>query len=123
VSIDRRALGLLSDVVQHARAVDRDRGHVGAPTAIPPVDRYTVGHGMIGFLLGLASVPWWLTLAVAVGWEVVENPLKRAAPSIFPVGAPDTLANSTCDVAAWMAGYGLARALPPGPVPAIWRGR
>jgi hypothetical protein len=123
MKLDSQALGMVSEMVKRAREIDksRGRGHIAGPPEVPTVDRYTIGHGMIGFLFGLASVPWWLTLTVAVGWEIIENPLKRAVPRIFPVGLPDTLANASVDVAAWMAGYGLARALPPGPVPPIWR--
>lgn len=91
-------------------------------TTVEPADRFTIGHGMIGFLTGLASMPWYYTLGIAVGWELIENPLKRAAPQIFPVGKPDTLANATLDVAAWMLGWTMTKALPPGPVPQIWRG-
>jgi hypothetical protein len=79
---------------------------------IRPVDRYTIGHGMIGFLLGLGRVPWWAALGIAVGWELIENPLKRAMPEWFPVGVPDTIENASIDVAAWMAGYGAARLIP-----------
>lgn len=80
---------------------------------IRPVDRYTLGHGMVGFLAGLRGVPWYWTLATAIGWELVENPLKRALPEVFPVAVPDTLENAGLDVAAWMAGWGLAQLLPP----------
>lgn len=79
---------------------------------VPYVDRFTVGHGMVGFLLGMARLPWWAALLGAVGWELVENPLKRAAPRLFPVGIPDTIENSGIDVAAWMAGWALAQTLP-----------
>lgn len=79
---------------------------------VPYVDRYTVGHGMIGFLLGLARLPWWAALGAAVGWELIENPIKRAMPEWFPVGISDTAENAALDVAAWMAGYGAARLLP-----------
>lgn len=68
---------------------------------------------MIGFLLGIGRVPWWAALGLAVGWELVENPLKRAAPQLFPVGIPDTIENASLDVAAWMAGYGVAKMIPP----------
>jgi len=80
---------------------------------VPYVDRFTVGHGMIGFLSGLARLPWWASLGLAIGWEIVENPIKRAAPQLFPVGISDTLENAALDVVAWMAGYGVARMLPP----------
>lgn len=87
----------------------------------PPVDRYTVGHAMLGYLLGLWGAPWWIALGVSVGFEAIENPLKRRVPGLFPEGSQDTLADSSADVAAWMAGYGLAKVLYRDKVPAIWR--
>lgn len=80
---------------------------------IRPVDRYTIGHFMVGFLGGLRGVPWYWALAGAVGWELIENPLKKAIPEVFPVAVPDTIENASLDVAAWMAGWGAAQLLPP----------
>jgi len=80
---------------------------------IRPVDRFTLGHAMVGFLASLAGVPWWGTLGFAIGWEIVENPLKRAVPGVFPQAIPDTLENAALDVAAMMAGFGAARLIPP----------
>ena len=91
---------------------------------VDPIDRYTWGHGAVGFCLGLWGMPWWAALGTSVAFEVVENfVLKPALPSIFPVGSRDTLANATVDTAAWMAGYGLGRAIPAPKteIPAIWR--
>jgi hypothetical protein len=77
------------------------------------VDRYTLGHAMLGFLAGLRGVPWYATLGVAIAWELVENPLKRALPQVFPVAIPDTIENASLDLVATMAGYGVAKLLPP----------
>lgn len=80
---------------------------------IRPVDRFTLGHALVGFLGGLhPGVPWYGILGFAIAWEIVENPLKRAVPQMFPAAIPDTLENATLDIAAMMAGYGLARLLP-----------
>jgi hypothetical protein len=79
------------------------------------VDRYTLGHASIGVLYGLARLPWWAALGLAVGWELVEDQLKDAMPGVFPYAAHDSLANATCDAAAVMVGYALIRALPPLP--------
>jgi hypothetical protein len=87
----------------------------------PLVDRFTIGHVAWGSMLGLAAVPWWLVLGQAVLWELVENPLKRALPQVFPSARSDSFAAAAVDVAAVMAGWGAMRALPPGPEPAIWR--
>lgn len=88
---------------------------------LPIADRFTIGHGMVGFLLGLAQVPWWLVLGQAVVWDIVENPLKRALPQVFPDARPDTLPHVLVDISACMAGFGLTKLMPPGPVPDIWR--
>jgi hypothetical protein len=97
-------------------------GRFGAPEGeVQPIDRFTIGHVAWGVMLGLGSVPWWATLGQAVIWELIENPLKRALPQVFPDARPDTFANSFFDIAACMAGWGAMRLLPVGPVPAIWR--
>ena len=91
---------------------------------VDAVDRYTIGHGMLGFLLGLWGMPWWLSGGIAVLWEITENPLKKAYPGLFPDGRPDTLANATADIAVWMAGHAIARALwKDQPVSPIWTGK
>ena len=88
---------------------------------LPLADRFTVGHGMLGFMLGLAQVPWYLVLGQAVLWDLIENPLKKKLPSVFPDSRPDTLAHAIVDITACMAGYGATRLLPPGPMPEIWK--
>lgn len=80
---------------------------------IQHVDRFTAGHAMVGFLLGLwGKVPWWGALGASVAWELAEVPLKKYAPALFPQAIPDTIENSLLDVAAWMSGYGAAQLLP-----------
>lgn len=90
----------------------RRRTFTGPTKPIDPVDRFTIGHGMVGFCLGLWGMPWWTTLTSTIAFELVENLiLKPAFPRIFPVGQPDTFANAAVDSAAWMSGWGLARAM------------
>jgi hypothetical protein len=72
------------------------------------VDRWTVGHVGVGTWLGLLRVPWWGALVVAVGWEIIEQPLKRITQT-----PRDTFANAAVDALAVMAGWGAIRALPP----------
>jgi hypothetical protein len=110
----------LAQLAQVALAARPDR--FGAPKGeVQPVDRYTLGHAALGVMLGLGSVPWWATLGQAVIWELIENPLKRALPQVFPDTRPDTFANSFFDVAACMVGWGAMRLLPAGPIPGVWR--
>lgn len=77
------------------------------------VDRFTFGHAALGVILGLKEVPFWFAATVAIGWEVIENPLKDAFPDAFPVATHDSLANATCDALAVMAGRAAMRAFPP----------
>lgn len=91
---------------------------------VDPVDRFTLGHGAVGLMLGLWGMPWYAALGTSVVFEVLENCLfKPALPGLFPVGKRDTLANSGADTAAWMVGWSLGRAIPrpPDEVPRIWR--
>lgn len=88
----------------------RKRAALGITPNVDPVDKFTLGHAAFGFMLGLWGAPWWAALVGTLGFELIENfVLKPAIPQIFPVGRPDTFANSTCDSLAWMSGWGAAR--------------
>lgn len=86
----------------------------------PPVDRYTVAHGMLGYVFGLWGAPWYVALGTSLLFEFVEDGLKRVAPSVFPDATPDTWANSLLDTTAWMAGWGVAQAVGPDPAK-MWK--
>lgn len=73
------------------------------------IDRFTAGHAAFGVLLGLGRVPWWVALGLAVGWEIVENPLKDRFPKLFPHPSHDAPVNATFDVLAVMTGWTLAQ--------------
>lgn len=88
---------------------------------VPDVDRYTLGHWCIGFVLGLWGVPATLALRISLGFERVEDVLKQVAPELFPVGLPDTRENSLNDTKAWMAGWKYARKNFPGEEAPIWQ--
>jgi hypothetical protein len=91
---------------------------------IAAVDRFTLGHGAVGFCLGLWRMPWYSALAASVVFEIVENfVLKPAIPALFPVGTRDSFANATMDTVAWMAGWGAGHAIPAPreETPALWR--
>lgn len=75
-------------------------------------DRYTLGHLAAGVLLGLGRVPLPAALVVAVGWELLENPLKNAVPSAFPHSTHDSFKNAAVDAAAVMLGWAAMRSLP-----------
>ncbi len=80
---------------------------------IDPVDRFTVGHAAFGVMLGLWGMPWYMALGSSVTFELVENfILKPSFPKLFPVGKRDSLVNATFYTAAWMAGWGLGKAIP-----------
>ena len=81
-----------------------------APGEQALVDRWTTGHGAIGVLYGsVTNMPWWLAAALAVGWEIVENPLKDRYPDFFPDSKYDSLPTAVGDAAAVMIGFWLGR--------------
>lgn len=74
------------------------------------IDCYTSGHAAVGVLYGsITPMPWWAALALAVAWEVVENPLKDRYPDFFPDAKHDRLPNAAFDAAAVMLGFWLGR--------------
>ena len=75
------------------------------------VDRFSLVHATWGAVAELSGVPAPVGFAAAVGFELVENRLKRAYSGFFPDDAPDGWQNQVGDVAAFGAGYYLARAL------------
>jgi len=75
------------------------------------VDRFTFVHAGFGALMGAVNTPLWLAVTVAVGWELVERPLKNKFPHWFPNATQDRMVNLVVDAGAMMAGYGAARAL------------
>ncbi len=79
------------------------------------IDRWTIGHVGVGTWLGLLRVPWWGALIVAVGWEIIERPLKDRVFYKMTGATQDTLGNSIADAAATMIGWGVIRMLPPQP--------
>ncbi|MEZ4846746.1 MAG: hypothetical protein R2877_07390 [Bdellovibrionota bacterium] len=48
-------------------------------------DRFTLVHFLIGCVYAYCRLKFWAVLALAIIWELVENPLKAAFPSLFPV--------------------------------------
>jgi hypothetical protein len=79
-----------------------------------PFDRFTIGHAAIGIIFGLARVPWWVVIPFAIGWELVETPLKRRVPYLFPHASADTPANAIVDAIAMISGWAAMRVLPKG---------
>jgi hypothetical protein len=78
------------------------------------VDRYTLAHGAVGFVMGVCRAPWWLAVSTAIGWEAVEAKLKEARPDLFHQKTQDTPENAVVDAAAWVLGWGLGYRLTDG---------
>lgn len=75
-----------------------------------PVDRFTAAHAAAGLLLGLSGrVSFSSALLLAVGWELIENPLKERWPHLFPHPSFDSFQNSALDAVSVMAGWTFAR--------------
>lgn len=91
----------------------KQAGHVGVAAEGEidhhTIDRYTLAHAAVGVAMGLIRAPWWVTVAAAVGWELVENPLKRAYPDAFAQKTVDTPDNAITDIAAWILGWAIMR--------------
>jgi hypothetical protein len=77
----------------------------------PPIDRYSLAHGLIGVAAGLAGFGFWQTVGIAVGWEIVEHVLKNLVPALFAYPSQDTLVNSFGDVISTMLGWAVATAV------------
>lgn len=75
----------------------------------PMFDRYTPLHMIWGTFLGASGMSIPTALALSIGWEFLEHPLKEYVPEWFPCADQETLQNSTGDVLANMLGYFLGR--------------
>jgi hypothetical protein len=72
------------------------------------VDAMSLVHIVVGIGFGLFRVRLWLTMVVAVAWEVAEHVLKIYHPRMFVFPSQDSLANATGDVLCAALGWGLA---------------
>ena len=72
------------------------------------VDAMSLVHIGVGIGFGLFRVRLWLTLVVAVVWEVAEHVMKNHWPQMFVFPSQDTLANAIGDVLCAALGWGLA---------------
>ena len=80
-----------------------------APVNQEPFDRFTFAHLGIGMWLGALRMTFPGIVTFAVGWEIVEQPLKKKYSKIFPVASQDTFANAATDALAVIAGWGLVK--------------
>ncbi len=74
-----------------------------------PVDRFTLVHALSGVIAGRLGVSPPVLIAIAVGWELVERPLKESYPAFFPNPSQDSFVNATCDAGAMVLAYYLTR--------------
>jgi hypothetical protein len=72
------------------------------------VDAMSLVHIVVGIGFGLFRIRLWLTLLVAVAWEVAEHVLKIHFPQKFVFPSQDSLANATGDVLCAGLGWMLA---------------
>lgn len=75
------------------------------------IDPFTFKHAAAGVLLGIVHVPLSTTAVLAIGWELIENPLKDRFPNWFPYPSHDSAANAVVDALAVVAGWAFARHL------------
>ena len=69
------------------------------------VDRFTFVHATIGVVYGLVGLGFTSACVLAIGWELIENPLKAYVPRVFPNATRDTLRNALCDTLAVLGGW------------------
>ena len=72
------------------------------------VDRWFLGHVAAGAALSLLGVGFGHTMAFAAGWELLERPIKDAAPGLFPHPEQDTPQNILGDLAGNALGWWIA---------------
>ena len=73
------------------------------------MDVFTLGHLATGGALALMGVGPVGAAAFAIGWELLERPLKDALPEIFPHASQDVAVNALWDAAAVMGGWWITR--------------
>lgn len=69
------------------------------------IDRFTFVHLSIGIIYAFMGLSFFVTLELAIFWEVIENPLKAYIPQIFPHATADTWKNSLGDSLAVCFGW------------------
>lgn len=91
---------------------DLQRKFFGKPAPAKPgeinysfVDRFTLVHFGIGIAYGLFGLSFYTAFALAILWEVVENPLKVRLRFLFPHATADKVQNMLGDVFAVSAGW------------------
>ena len=70
-----------------------------------PVDRFTMAHMGVGMILGALQIRERYAIGIAVGWELLEIPLKKKIPAMFPHSSQDIPANAVIDAFSMYAGY------------------
>lgn len=76
-----------------------------------PFDRYSLVHGLVGFIAAWIGLSFWPTLGIAVAWEFAEHFLKNYFPAFFPHPTQDTLANSVGDILSTLFGWAATTAV------------
>lgn len=71
------------------------------------VDRFTLAHACIGMAYGWMELEALAAFALAIAWELAENPLKAHLPALFPHASQDTWRNAVGDVGAVMCGWAI----------------
>ncbi len=77
----------------------------------PMLDRFTFAHLAIGCVYSFLGFDFILVGLLAIGWELIENPIKANMPWMFPHGTSDTLQNAIGDVLAVLVGWGATQYL------------
>lgn len=82
-----------------------------AVPAVPksPIDKYTLGHMAWGAVLATVGIPFWGAFVASVVFEMIENPMKKHIPFIFPEPIPDPIGNQVMDTIGVLTGWAIVR--------------
>ena len=74
-----------------------------------PIDRFTLVHALSGVVAAKLGLQPSTVIVLAIGWELLERPLKRKYGPLFPHPSQDTFINATLDAGAMIGAYYLVR--------------
>ena len=82
-------------------------------------DAFSIVHAAAGAVFELSSIPAPIAFGASVAFELVENDIKKRVSHIWPDDRPDGIQNQVGDVASFVVGYYLARAVKSSPAGAM----
>ena len=72
-------------------------------------DRFSLVHGLSGYLFSKTKITVLQATMLAIGFEILEDKMKKEIPQIFPNPTIDTKENALSDVAVFMLVFLISR--------------